>query len=158
MCSRSRRELIRALLIFGISCSAIHASGDTSAVAAEAVPPLLYAEKQASAGAVAYSQHCAKCHGPLLDGQAGGYSAPALRGPQFAAPESDVDVKDIFLTVARRMPSIAPRSLPPETYVNIMAFILRENGYPSGPTELTYELASLSEAPMRFYAERTDQE
>lgn len=158
MCSRSRRERVRALLIVALSCSATHATGDSADFTAAAAPPQLYAKSQASAGASAYSQHCAKCHGPLLEGQLGGYSAPALRGAQFALPDSDVEVKDIFLTIAQRMPSIAPRSLPPETYVNIMAFILNKNGYPAGPTKLTYELASVAEAPMRYYSERADQE
>lgn len=69
-----------------------------------------------------------------------------------------MNVRDVFLTIATRMPSIAPRSLPRETYVNIMAYILQQNGYPSGPAALTYELASVSVAPLRYYPEGADRE
>src|SRR5205807_1348581 len=44
----------------------------------KAKPPALYTEEQAGKGATAYFQNCSICHGPLLDGQRGGYPGPAL--------------------------------------------------------------------------------
>jgi len=44
----------------------------------------LYTDEQASAGTLEYYKNCSMCHGPLLDGQLGGYSGPALKGPEFA--------------------------------------------------------------------------
>ena len=91
------------------------------------------------------------CHGPLLDGQAGGYPGSALRGPDFADPSYDFRIKDIFNLVVTLMPAATPGSLQPDVYVTIMAFILKQNGYPAGTEDLTYEALAKSSVPLRFY-------
>jgi mono/diheme cytochrome c family protein len=113
--------------------------------------PALYTADQATKGALAYYQNCAVCHGPLLDGQSGGYSGPALKGADFADPSYDFHVSDIFNFVAKLMPSATPGSLMHEQYVQIMAFILQQNGYPAGSHELVYEEAEKSKVPIRYY-------
>jgi polar amino acid transport system substrate-binding protein len=92
--------------------------------------PALYTADQATKGALAYYQNCAMCHGPLLDGQSGGYSGPALKGAEFADPSYDFHLSDIFNFVAKLMPAATPGSLTHEQDVQIMAFILQQNGYP----------------------------
>ncbi len=119
--------------------------------AARKGPPALYTEEQATKGAIAYYQNCAMCHGPSLDGQQGGYSGPALKGADFADPSYNFHVHDIFTFVAKQMPAAEPGSLPADQYVQIMAFILQQNGYPAGATELTYAAADTSKVPMRYY-------
>jgi|GEM_PF-583682 mono/diheme cytochrome c family protein len=116
-----------------------------------AKPPAIYTEAQATQGAIVYFQNCAMCHGPLLDGQQGGYSGPALRGRDFADPSYDFHVSDIFNFVAKLMPAATPGSLSHEQDVQIMAFILKQNGYPAGTTELTYEEAATSKVAIRYY-------
>lgn len=113
--------------------------------------PALYTEDQAAKGALAYYQNCAMCHGPLLDGQSGGYSGPALKGAEFADPSYDFHLSDIFNFVAKLMPAATPGSLTHEQDVQIMAFILQQNGYPSGSNELVYESAEKSMVPIRYY-------
>jgi cytochrome c len=113
--------------------------------------PALYSEEQATKGAFAYYQNCAMCHGPLLNGQMGGYSGPALKGSDFADPSYDFHVSDIFNFVAKLMPAATPGSLTHEQDVDIMAFILKQNGYPAGAKELIYEEAEKSNVPIRYY-------
>jgi mono/diheme cytochrome c family protein len=113
--------------------------------------PALYTEDQAAKGALAYFQNCAMCHGPLLDGQSSGYSGPALKGPEFADPSYDFHLSDIFNFVAKLMPAATPGSLTHEQDVEIMAFILKQNGYPAGSNELVYEDAEKSKVPIRYY-------
>lgn len=113
--------------------------------------PALYTADQATKGAIAYYQNCAMCHGPLLDGQSGGYSGPALKGPDFADPSYHFHVSDIFNFVAKLMPAGTPGSLPHDQDVQIMAFLLQQNGYPPGSKELTYEEAEKSSVPLRYY-------
>jgi mono/diheme cytochrome c family protein len=113
--------------------------------------PALYTADQATKGAVAYYQNCAMCHGPLLDGQSGGYSGPALKGSDFADPSYDFHVRDIFNFVAKLMPPGTPGSLTHDQDVVIMAFLLQQNGYPSGTKELTYDEAEKSSVPLRYY-------
>lgn len=116
-----------------------------------ASPPALYTEEQATSGSLAYYKNCAMCHGPLLEGQAGGYSGPALKGADFADPSYDFHLSDIFNFVAKLMPAATPGSLAPEQDVEIMAFILQQNGYPPGKRQLTYEFAEKSKVPIRYY-------
>ena len=111
----------------------------------------MYTEAQATAGQIAYAQNCSMCHGPLLTGQVGGYPGPALKGEDFADPSYDFHVSDIFNFVALRMPAATPGSLPKDVNVAIMAYLLRENGYPAGDTALTYDGAMKSNVPIRYY-------
>jgi polar amino acid transport system substrate-binding protein len=113
--------------------------------------PALYTADQATKGALAYYQNCAMCHGPLLDGQSGGYSGPALKGAEFADPSYDFHLSDMFNFVAKLMPAATPGSLTHEQDVEIMAFILQQNGYPPGSHELVYEEAEKSKVPLRYY-------
>jgi mono/diheme cytochrome c family protein len=125
-------------------------TGDKAARKHQKVPSL-YTEDQAAKGALAYYQNCAMCHGPLLEGQLGGFSGPALKGSEFADPSYDFHLSDIFNFVAKLMPSATPGSLTHEQDVQIMAFILQQNGYPSGSKELAYEFAEKSKVPIRYY-------
>jgi polar amino acid transport system substrate-binding protein len=113
--------------------------------------PALYTEDQATRGALDYYQNCAMCHGPALDGQFGGYSGPALKGPEFADPSYDFHISDIFNFVAKLMPAATPGSLTHDEDVLIMAFILQQNGYPAGSKELVYEDAEKSTVPLKYY-------
>lgn len=38
-----------------------------------------------------------------------------------------------------------------EQNVNIMAYVLKQNGYPAGTTELTYDGAMKSKVSIRYY-------
>lgn len=111
-----------------------------------AAPPALYTAQQAERGALAYAQHCALCHGTALEGRTG----PALKGPGFADPASDFHVGDIFGFIARMMPAATPGSLPRETYVDLMAFLLQQNGYPAGTQALSYDQALQSRVPLIY--------
>jgi|SRR6185312_10293424 len=114
--------------------------GTTTASAKAAPPPALYTEVQAASGKQKFEDNCAQCHGPNLEGRAG----PALKGPNFANAKSDFHVSDIFTIVSQNMPATQPGSLPPQDYVEIMAFLLQQNGYPAGTTALTFDEAKAS--------------
>ena len=49
------------------------------------------------------------------------------------------------------VPAATPGSLTHEEDVEIMAFILKQNGYPAGSNELVYEDAEKSRVPIRYY-------
>jgi polar amino acid transport system substrate-binding protein len=114
-------------------------------------PPAMYTAEQATQGQLAYYQNCAMCHGPNLDGQLGGYSGPALKGADFADPSYDFHVSDIFNFVAKLMPAASPGSLSHNQDVEIMAFLLQQNGYPAGDKALAYDEAEKSKIPIRYY-------
>jgi ABC-type amino acid transport substrate-binding protein len=113
--------------------------------------PALYTADQAKQGFIAYEQNCGMCHGPLLEGQVGGYPGPALKGAAFADPSYNFHVNEMFNFVAKLMPPGTPGSLTHDQDVLIMAYILQQNGYPPGSQELTYEGAEKSRVPLRYY-------
>jgi mono/diheme cytochrome c family protein len=115
--------------------------------------PALYTSEQATNGLVAYAQNCAMCHGPLLEGQVGGYPGPALKGPDFADPSYNFHLNEIFNFVSKLMPPGNPGSLTHDQYVLTMAYILQQNGYPAGNSELTYEIAEKSRVAIRYYGQ-----
>jgi polar amino acid transport system substrate-binding protein len=111
--------------------------------------PALFTAEQAELGKKTYEEKCAFCHAPDLNGRAG----PALRGKFFAAPSHGYKLRDIFKIVAENMPATSPGSLSHEEYVQIMAYILLNNGYPAGDAAMTFEEISRSKVPLRFYEE-----
>lgn len=116
------------------------------AIAPREPPPALYAVAQATSGKAAYEENCALCHGPDLTGRAG----PALKGRHFAPDSGKFKLKDIFTIVHKNMPAMAPGSLPKQTYVEIMAYLLQQNGYPDGKQSLTFDAADASTVPLIY--------
>ncbi|MGS1014664.1 c-type cytochrome [Rhodanobacter sp. UC4437_H4] len=112
-------------------------------------PPALFTETQAASGKQKFEDHCAFCHGSTLAGRAG----PALKGPHFAPAKADFHVGDIFGIVSKNMPATEPGSLAHEDYVEIMAFILQQNGYPAGSDALTFEEATESRVRLIYHGE-----
>jgi hypothetical protein len=107
----------------------------------------LYTRAQAEKGKTDYAEHCALCHGDTLAGRA----APALKGKHFANPAGNFHIGDIFTVVSQNMPATQPASLDPQTYADIMAFLLQENGYPAGDRELTFDQAKASREPLVYH-------
>lgn len=122
-------------------------AGKTAAPAAEASVPALFTDAQAEAGKTKFMQNCAQCHGPTLTGRSG----PALKGVHFASPTAGFHVGDIFTIVSQNMPATAPGSLEHDDYVQIMAFLLQQNGYPAGSSKLTFDDALHSKVKLIYH-------
>ncbi len=114
-------------------------------------PPELYTSAQADSGKIKFLTYCAMCHGPTLQGRSG----PALTGPNFASAKADFHVSDVFGIVANNMPATAPGTLAHDDYVEIMAFLLQQNGYPAGSRALTFEDAMKSKVKLLYRSEPT---
>ena len=89
---------------------------------------------QATAGASAYQANCATCHQPDLKGQG---TAPALSGPEFTGGWGTRTTRDLLTFIQLTMPPASPGALGAETYANITAFILQQNGARAGTQTLT---------------------
>jgi mono/diheme cytochrome c family protein len=114
----------------------------------EAAVPALYTAAQARSGQRVYEDKCASCHGKQEQGLVG----PALKGPIFASPKANYTVRDIFLFLSVNMPAYAPGSLRPAQYVDVMSFLLQQNGFPAGTVRLTATMASTSAVPLLYHA------
>jgi quinoprotein glucose dehydrogenase len=93
----------------------------------------VYTEVQAARGAAGFAQNCAVCHGASLGGVA---EAPALAGAQFVSDFNGLTVGDLFERMRTTMPLNNPGALNRDQYADILAFMLKANGYPAGDREL----------------------
>lgn len=95
----------------------------------------IYTKQQAERGRVLYEGTCAECHGARLEG---GTSTP-LMGKEFIASwgRPNLTLDDFYYIVRKTMPKEKPGTLARETYSDIVAFVLQQNGFPTGVKELT---------------------
>jgi mono/diheme cytochrome c family protein len=92
----------------------------------------VYSDAQASRGAAVYDGECSGCHRADL----GGATGPSLREQRFARIFAGKDLKTLFTKIATTMPRNAPASLSDNVYLDIVAHVLKENGFPAGSQEL----------------------
>lgn len=113
-------------------------------VAAQDAPPKkmsqsvwdgVYTDAQASRGERTYGRSCEQCHGPDLAGDPV-MEIPALSLDSFMTSWNGRSVKDLFDTVRRAMPKDKPGSLGTGAYVDVVAYLLEANKFPSGSREL----------------------
>jgi len=92
-----------------------------------------FTDAQAARGARLADRHCGSCHDP----RRGGTALP-LSGERFLQKWATAGrtADDLFYIARTSMPFGAPNSLSAQEYVDIVAHLLRENGYPAGGSEL----------------------
>lgn len=95
----------------------------------------VYTQEQSERGKASYLQQCAECHREDLRGDE--QMSPSLVGVGFTFRWRNLSLHDIFLSVQATMPQNAPRSLGDQVYVDLIAFLLDANAFPTGDEELT---------------------
>src|SRR5688572_17186211 len=85
----------------------------------------VYTSAQADRGQAAFVKSCGGCHRDDMSG--GDDSEPPLRGAHFTDKWEGASVAEIYDFVANNMPKSKPGSLPLETCIDIVAFMLKSN-------------------------------
>src|SRR6202158_4746374 len=93
-----------------------------------------YTAEQAAAGRAAYQTNCAVCHAADM---AGRNEAAQLAGSNFFSQWGDRTAGELINFIRSTMPPGAGGSLPDQTYINLVAFILDANGARAGDQALT---------------------
>ena len=93
----------------------------------------VYTEAQAERGQALYKESCAACHAPDLRGNS---VSPSLVGMSFTFLWGGLTLGALLDRLEERMPPARPGTLTPQTYRDILAFVLRTNSYPAGAQEL----------------------
>jgi len=103
---------------------------------AQTSPPLrtvwdgVYTEAQAARGTMAYGPSCSGCHALAAEGRS------PLVGDPFWKSFAQKTVGELLEFVSTYMPNGRPGSLDKSTYADIVALMLKSNGFPAGTTEL----------------------
>lgn len=142
-----KRASLVAGAIFIMTLTACNSSSSTSSTSSQAPGASAsgngyFTADQASSGATVFSASCATCHGTQLQGQ----SAPSLTGARFAKSlQGYGNASSLYDFISKQMPANAPASLSQQQYLDVTAYILQQNGFPSGshPLDAT-TLASVS--------------
>jgi hypothetical protein len=119
--SRSTRGVLPLALLLAAATAA-----PAAAQATRTTMDGVYTNEQADLGGKTYEAICSKCHA----------TGAALTGPGFLNKWSDQSLYRLWEYMSTRMPYGAPGTLTPEEYLGMLAWILRQNGYPAGDTPL----------------------
>ena len=111
----------------------------------------VFTAEQATRGQTAYNQKCARCHRENLSG---GDEAPALTGSAFMSNWNGVVLSDLHERVRTTMPTDTPGVYPRPEVTDVIAYILKFNGFPAGQAPLTHENDVLKN--IRFVAAKPD--
>ena len=102
----------------------------------------IYNEAQAKRGEATYVEACSNCHGRTLEGQD---MTPALTGGGFMANWDGLSVGDLTDRIRSSMPFDRPGTLSRQENVDIVAYILRFNRFPTGKDELPPQINTLKQ-------------
>jgi len=132
---RSSPAAARVLIRCGILYSAMIVT-----VAGQAPPPRTvwdgaFTTDQAERGRSSYATSCARCHGGSLEGGMG----HSLVGTSFWNKWREQSVGDLLEYVSKNMPmgQTSTTTLSPPVYADIVAYVLKSNDLPAGPSELS---------------------
>ena len=121
------KKLLSILSVVTLAaCSSAQAPADAPAPATAAAPPpaasvaLVVPAAQAQRGQNAFLSSCTTCH-----------SSSEFSDSAFQTRWQNRSAYDLFDLTAATMPEDAPNSLPAERYVEIVAYLLRLNGFES---------------------------
>lgn len=121
-----------AFVLAGYVSAAAGQSAQPSQPAQPAVArlPAVFTAAQAARGREVYTAECASCHGGRLNDGA----AVAVAGAAFLEKWSHplVTLDDLFYIIQTTMPKNRGNALPATDYVAVTAYLMEQNGYPSG--------------------------
>lgn len=130
-----------------LACAACAASFGLASISAQQgaknVRDGVYTADQALRGKSGYDGVCARCHGVPLTGSEG--NGPALKGPAFLTHWDKDTLGSLYVKIRDTMPRDTPGTLTDEVKLQILTYVLQQNGYPAGSKELPLEVSALDE-------------
>lgn len=121
------RRCVLALGFLLVSGTAVHAQSTSTSEG-------VYTAAQATRGEKVTTEVCSMCHSPKEDWTRDG----------FLNIWSGKPVKDLVHNLRETMPEDMPGSLSAQQYADVVAYILKLNGMPTGSSELKSDDESLS--------------
>ena len=102
----------------------------------------VYSDAQSKRGEELSKTTCVSCHGNEL---AGSDLAPALQGDDFKGVWTGRTAAELFDKIQTTMPADKVGTLKPPQSADLVAYILKANGYPAGDAEMASEMPTLQQ-------------
>jgi mono/diheme cytochrome c family protein len=119
-----------AAAIEAVPGAAVSVAGAPIQLAQNTMTPVSYTREQADRGKIRFEKDCVDCHGKDLQGGLNG-GAP-LRGGKFDQDFGGGPASALFLFMSTQMPPNDPGRFSAEVYADLMAYVLKRNGYQAG--------------------------
>ena len=103
----------------------------------------VYLEEQATRGKDQYEYNCGTCHIHDLTGDSI-KDIPPLAGDDFLATWNGKTVQELLEYMSTNMPADSRGSLAASTYADIVSYVLKANGFPTGKDALGSDPARLA--------------
>ena len=110
----------------------------------------VFTSDQAQRGKSAFEGSCARCHNVALVGSERG---PAIKGPTFLSHWEKDNLAGLFTKIRDTMPEGGPGTVSDELKIDILTYILQQNGFPAGREELKVDLSALEDIQVKPDAE-----
>jgi cytochrome c len=140
------RVMAILLALSGAFYSALEAQAPASVWAG------VYTEQQAKRGEALYKKECAACHGDALEGNGQTERAqklermlPPLSGDVFKGNWNGRPLSDLFDKMKKTMPRDDPGTISLAQNADILAYMLKFNGFPAGKAELPADPSLLTD-------------
>jgi hypothetical protein len=105
----------------------------------------VFTDAQAKRGEALYLRHCSECHAGDLSGATSYNPSPPLVDRPFHLGWDGKSVGELFTYVTLTMPKQQPGSLAATEYADVLAYIFKQNRFPSGVGDLPGDPNALRE-------------
>src|SRR5215510_6564294 len=115
-----------------------------AAFAQQSAPPNniwdgVFNAEQARRGKAEFDQTCSRCHNLQLVGSERG---PAIKGATFLSHWEKDNLAGLFTKIRDTMPQGNSGTVTDEVKIDILSYILQQNGFPAGKEDLKLDLSS----------------
>lgn len=118
-------DVVLAVLVAVAAGSHECAAQDNGPIPPRSTSSGVYSAEQAARGRDMYAMQCKSCHTPA-----------SHTGVVFANAWDRRPLSELYQFIVTRMPKNEPGSLQPEEYVDVLAYLLKLNEFPSGTDAL----------------------
>jgi mono/diheme cytochrome c family protein len=131
----------------GVATGAVMWAAPSPARAQDASTPVTFTAEQVERGRTVYVRNCQDCHGTTLDN--GEFGGAVLKGSYFRQHWGPASAGALYSYTMATMPADRPGQLDPQSYADLTAFLLSQNGYATGDKELPADVDALNKMSLK---------
>jgi len=129
------RRSFGAALVLLLAATALRANTDQAGAQPKTTRDKVYSKEQADRGGKLYVTTCRSCHDPAYLAQ-GKKAGPELTGDKFLTKWSGHTLGELHTSILTTMPNDGSAFLDDDQTSDLLAYLLRANGFPEGTAAL----------------------